>query len=91
MLPIADGSDFGGSLRNPAAWNNIYGFRPSRGRVPQGPSLEVFYDQFSTEGPMAKNVQDLALLLSIQAGYDERAPLSLKTPEGVFNEKLETD
>ena len=63
MLPIADGSDFGGSLRNPAAWNNIYGFRPSRGRVPQGPSLEVFYDQFSTEGPMAKNVQDLTLLL----------------------------
>ena len=91
MLPIADGSDFGGSLRNPAAWNNIYGFRPSRGRVPQGPSLEVFYDQFSTEGPMAKNVQDLILLLSIQAGYDERAPLSLKTPEGFFNQNLQTD
>ena len=90
MLPVADGSDFGGSLRNPAAWNNVYGLRPSRGRVPAtGP--EVFYDHFSTEGPMARNVQDLAMLLSVQAGYDQRAPLSLTTEGKVFAQSLQSN
>lgn len=82
LLPVADGSDMGGSLRNPAAWNNIYGLRPSRGRVPFGPTGEVFFEQLGTEGPMGRNVPDLAMLLSIQAGYDKRAPLSLnESPE----------
>lgn len=89
MLPVADGSDFGGSLRNPAAWNNVYGLRPSRGRVP-ALSPELFYDHFSTEGPMARNVQDLAMLLSIQAGYDARAPLSLNEDPTIFTQQLKS-
>jgi amidase len=89
MLPVADGSDMGGSLRNPAAWNNIYGMRPSRGRVPLGPSSEVFFEQLGTEGPMARNVQDLAMLLSVQAGYDERSPLSLRDSPCIFTQNLE--
>ena len=77
MLPVADGSDMGGSLRNPAAFNNVYGFRPSRGLVPQWPSQDLFYQQLGTEGPMARNVRDLTRLLATLAGYDKRAPLSL--------------
>ena len=77
MVPVADGSDFGGSLRNPAAWNNVYGFRPSQGLVPGGRSEEIFLSQMGVEGPMGRNVRDMALLLGVQAGYDRRAPLSL--------------
>lgn len=77
LLAVADGSDMGGSLRNPAAFNNVYGFRPSQGRVPAGPAPEGFVAQMGVEGPMARNVRDMALLLSVQAGYDARAPLSL--------------
>lgn len=91
MLPVADGSDMGGSLRNPAAWNNIYGLRPSRGRVPFGPTAEVFFDQLGTEGPMARNVPDLAMLLSVQAGYDKRAPLSLTDSPEKFATSLQRD
>lgn len=76
MLPFADGSDFGGSLRNPAAYNNVYGFRPSQGLVPTGPSIDVFHAQMGVEGPMARNVRDIALLLDEQAGYHPGAPLS---------------
>ncbi len=78
MMPLADGSDMGGSLRNPAAYNNIYGFRPSQGRVPAYPSSDMFMTQMATEGPMGRCVDDVALLLSVQAGYDERVPLSLE-------------
>jgi amidase len=77
MLPVADGSDFMGSLRNPAGWNNIFGFRPSQGRVPMSPAADVFISQLGTEGPMARTVQDLANLLEVQAGYDSIAPLSI--------------
>ncbi|MFC7513609.1 amidase [Herbaspirillum sp. GCM10030257] len=91
MLPVADGSDMMGSLRNPAAYNNIFGFRPSFGRVPNGPGNEVFYQQLSTEGPMARTVTDLAMLLSVQAGYDARAPLSLATDPAVFAGSLQRD
>jgi amidase len=77
MLPLADGSDMCGSLRNPAGWNNIFGFRTSPGRVPIGPSNELFLSQMGVKGPMARNVADLGLLLNAQAGYDSRAPLSL--------------
>ncbi|PSJ55624.1 amidase [Pseudaminobacter soli (ex Li et al. 2025)] len=76
MVPVADGSDFGGSLRNPAAFNNVYGLRPSQGLVPGGPMNEVFHSQIGLEGPMARNVRDMALLLDVQAGHDARAPLS---------------
>jgi amidase len=77
MLPVADGSDFMGSLRNPAGWNNVFGLRPSQGRVPLLPAADVWVAQLSTEGPMARTVQDLARLLDVQAGPDARAPLSL--------------
>ncbi|HTV68793.1 MAG TPA: amidase [Rhizobiaceae bacterium] len=76
MLPVADGSDFGGSLRNPACWNNVFGFRPSQGLVPSGPSKDDFIAQMGVEGPMGRTVADVALLLSAQAGHDPRAPLS---------------
>lgn len=77
MLPVADGSDFGGSLRNPAAWNNVVGMRPSRGRVPAVPAEDAFFQQFGTEGPMGRSVDDVARLLCTMAGWDARAPLSL--------------
>ena len=77
MLPVADGSDFMGSLRNPAAWNNVFGMRPSQGRVPAFPVNDVWVSQLGTDGPMARHVADLARLLETMAGYDARAPLSL--------------
>src|SRR5216684_1940377 len=77
MLPVADGSDFMGSLRNPAAFNNVVGFRPSFGRVPTWPSQDVWVSQLGTAGPMGRTVQDVAMLLEVQAGYDARVPLSL--------------
>jgi amidase len=77
MLPVADGSDMGGSLRNPAAFNNIVGLRPSRGRVPAVPAEDVFFQQLGTEGPMGRTTEDVARLLCTMAGWDERAPLSL--------------
>jgi amidase len=81
MLPVADGSDMGGSLRNPAAFNNVYGFRVSQDLIPMdGP--EVFYSQMPVVGPMGRSVEDLAMLLSVQAGYHARAPLSLDYPAG---------
>ncbi|MBN9070535.1 MAG: amidase [Rhizobiales bacterium] len=82
MLPLADGSDYGGSLRNPAAYNNVYGLRPSQGLVPGGPEGELFLAQIGLEGPMARGVRDLALLLDVQAGHDPRAPLSHASEKG---------
>ncbi len=87
MLPVADGGDMGGSLRNPAAFNNVFGFRPSQGRVPAD-SPDPFYGQMAVEGPMGRSVQDIAMLLSVQAGYDPRAPLSLDNPGFRFEEQL---
>jgi amidase len=80
LLPVADGSDFMGSLRNPAGWNHIFGMRPSQGRVPFGPSSDVWLDQLGTEGPMARTVTDLTKLLHVQSGHDTRVPLSLSSP-----------
>ncbi|HWK68488.1 MAG TPA: amidase [Rhizobiaceae bacterium] len=88
MVPVADGSDFGGSLRNPAAYNNVYGFRPSQGLVPAGPMNEIFLSQIGVEGPMGRNVRDMALLLGVQAGYHPAAPLS-HDGEGSYLEGLE--
>ena len=90
MVPLADGSDMCGSLRNPAAWNNIFGFRPSQGLVPGGPGGDLFMSQMGVEGPMARNVRDLALLLSVQAGYHPRSPLSLGGVDPDFPGQLET-
>jgi amidase len=80
MVPVADGSDYMGSLRNPAGWNNIFGFRPSQGRVPSWPTKDIWIAQMATDGPMGRSVGDIAALLSTQAGMDERDPGSI--PEG---------
>ncbi len=90
LLPVADGSDHGGSLRNPAAFNNVFGFRTSYGRVPaQG--LDVFYAYMGVQGPMARTVPDLAMLLSVQAGYDLRLPLSNRQDPAQFASDLRRD
>lgn len=91
MLPVADGSDMMGSLRNPAAYNNVFGFRPSQGRVPFGPTSEVFFQQMAYEGPMARTVRDLAMLLSVQAGHDPRTPLSIDQDPAIFTATLQRD
>jgi amidase len=83
MVPLADGSDMGGSLRNPASFCGVVGLRPSLGRVPEWP----LYNQWETTsvgGPMARNVGDLALLLSVIAGPDPRAPHALGDPGAAF-------
>ena len=90
MLPIADGSDFGGSLRNPASFCSVVGFRPSPGRVPTVPSRNA-WSPLSVVGPMARNVQDVALFLSAIAGPDPRAPLSIHEPGARFAEPLDRD
>ena len=77
LLPLADGSDYGGSLRNPAGWNNVFGLRPSLGRVP-GDGPDDWLTSMGVAGPMARSVADLALLLSVQAGYDARKPMMLE-------------
>ncbi|CUH47936.1 amidase [Ruegeria atlantica] len=74
MVALADGSDMMGSLRNPAAWNNVYGFRPSWGRVPPEPVGDVFLHQLSTLGPMARAPEDLGVLLDVISGPDPRHP-----------------
>jgi len=75
MLPVADGSDMMGSLRNPAAYNNVVGFRPSLGRVPKD-KQELFFDQLSIEGPMGRTVEDVICLFETMAGADAGSPLS---------------
>ncbi len=83
LVPLADGSDMGGSLRNPAAWNNLFGFRPSQGRVPFFPTEDVYSSQLGTEGPMGRTVADLLFLLAVQAGADARVPLALRDEAGL--------
>ncbi len=90
MIPIADGSDMGGSLRNPASFCNVVGLRPSPGRVPALPQRMGWFT-LSVEGPMARTVGDVALLLSVIAGPDPRAPLSLSDPGSRFGQPLARD
>ena len=73
LLPIADGSDLGGSLRNPANFNNIVALRPTVGLVPTAPNPMPFIG-FGVKGPMARSVADVAFLLSAIAGPDPRDP-----------------
>ncbi|MEY3638320.1 MAG: hypothetical protein RIR68_1453, partial [Pseudomonadota bacterium] len=84
-----DGSDFMGSLRNPAGWNHVFGMRPSQGRLPRYPVPDAFIAQLSTEGPMARTVRDLAMLLSTQTGYDARSPLSIAESGHAFTQHLD--
>ncbi|MFT5342542.1 MAG: amidase [Paracoccaceae bacterium] len=93
MTALADGSDMMGSLRNPAAWNNVYGFRPSFGRVPAEPEGDTFLHQLATHGPMARSPEDIALLLDVISGADPQqmhgypvadiAPLGAVDPKGL--------
>jgi len=85
MLPVADGSDFMGSLRNPPGWNNVLGHRPSYGRVPSGGG-ELGIDQGGVIGPIARTALDLALLLRTMSGYTPASPLSMTDdPESLTN------
>src|SRR5690242_16928948 len=79
MVALADGSDLGGSLRNPANFCNVVGLRPSPGRVPAWPVSDVA-DWLSVEGPMARTVADVALFLAVLSGPDPRVPLALDAP-----------
>jgi len=79
MICLADGSDLGGSLRNPASFCNVVGLRPSPGRVPSWPTADVL-DTMSVVGPMARTVADVALLLAAISGPDPRVPLALDAP-----------
>lgn len=88
MLPVADGSDMMGSLRNPAAYNNVFGFRPSYGCVPAA-GEELFLDHLSVWGAMGRSVADVALLMSVIAGSDARAPLSGGVEGDEFLQPLE--
>ncbi|HVW75790.1 MAG TPA: amidase [Rhizomicrobium sp.] len=89
MLPLADGSDYGGSLRNPAGWNNVCGFRTSYGVVPT--EGDAWLPSMGVTGPMARNVPDLALLLSVLAGDDPHVPLSKDGPGSRFLGDLKAD
>jgi amidase len=89
MLPVADGSDYGGSLRNPAGWNNVFGFRTSYGVVPT--EADAWLPSMGVTGPMARNVPDLALLLSVLAGDDPHVPLTKDGPGTRFLANLNAD
>ena len=90
MVPIADGSDTGGSLRNPAAFCNVVGLRTSPGRVPVWPR-ELAWTTLSVQGPMARTVADVALLLSAIAGADPRSPIAIAEPGDRFRRPLTRD
>ncbi|MCY4344851.1 MAG: amidase [Gammaproteobacteria bacterium] len=90
MLAIADGSDMGGSLRNPAAFCNVVGLRPSIGRVPEQRAFG-WLGRLSTLGPMARNVDDVALLLSAQSGYCATDPLSRMELGAAFGGSLDCE
>ena len=90
MQPIADGSDTGGSLRNPANFCNVVGFRVSPGRVPAWPNRTGWVPT-SVQGPMARTVQDAALMLSAIAGPDSRVPISIPEAGSRFLEPLDRD
>jgi amidase len=90
MLPLADGSDYGGSLRNPAGWNNVFGFRTSYGLVPAD-GRDAWLPSMGVLGPMARNIPDLAMLLAVQAGYDDRVPLSMDADAASFPARLQRD
>ncbi|XNL82517.1 amidase [Actinomadura madurae] len=90
MHPLADGGDMGGSLRNPASFCNVAGLRPSPGRVPSWP-VAAAWSTLGVQGPMAREVADVALLLSVLAGPDPRSPIALETPGSAFAAPLDGD
>jgi len=90
MAPLADGSDMGGSLRNPASFCGVVGLRPTPGRVPAWPASDP-WDPLSVDGPLGRTVPDVALLLSAQAGPHPAAPLSLRQAGSNFLEIPQVD
>lgn len=90
MMPFADGSDNGGSLRNPAAFNNVVGFRPSPGRVPEYPKAAAFTTQ-SVQGTITRDVKDAAFMMSVMSGPDSRSPISIEETNDIFLNDLEKD
>ncbi|MFJ2029390.1 amidase [Streptosporangium sp. NPDC087985] len=90
MTALADGSDMGGSLRNPASFCNVVGLRPTPGRVPS-PSPTAAWFTLGVPGPMARTVEDLALLMSVIAGFDAASPLSITESGAAFAGPLEED
>jgi len=90
MAALADGSDMGGSLRNPASFCNVVGLRPSPGRVPQWPNGAP-YNTLTVAGPMGRTVADVALMLAVMAGEDRRDPLSLASDPAEFLMPLARD
>ncbi|AOP48868.1 amidase [Streptomyces lydicus] len=90
LQPLADGSDMGGSLRNPASFCNVVGLRPTPGRVPPQPGGDL-WDTLSVPGPMGRTVADTALLLSAMAGPDPRCPIALETPGAAFRVPLDRE
>jgi amidase len=89
LVPLADGSDMGGSLRNPAGFCNVVGFRPTPGRVPSWPT-SMGWSQLSVQGPMGRTVADVALQMSVIAAPDARVPISLSDDASVFAADLPT-
>ncbi len=90
MMPIADGSDLGASLRHPASFCNVVGLRPSAGRVPIWPS-SLGWQNLSVVGPMARSARDVALLLSVMSGPDPRVPSSIAESGDAFARPLDRD
>ena len=90
LLPLASGSDLGGSLRNPANFNNIVALRPTVGLVPSTPTALPFLG-FSVKGPMARSVADVAFLLSVMAGADPRDPASYPSEPSIFSKPLDRE
>jgi amidase len=86
MVSLADGSDLGGSVRNPPSFNNVVGLRPSPGRIPDFPRLNP-WSTLPVLGPMARSVADVALMLSVMAGPDLRDPLSIAEDGRFFRER----
>jgi amidase len=84
MIPLADGSDMGGSLRNPPNFCNIVGIRPSAGRVPNAPS-RLGWQTLSVAGPVARNVTDCAFFMSVLSGFDRRSPIAIDQPGSQFS------
>lgn len=87
MVPLADGSDMGGSLRNPPNFCNVVGIRPSPGRVSNIPT-QLGWFTLSVPGPVARNVTDCAFFLSILAGFDHHSPISIDQPGDQFAQPL---
>lgn len=90
MCALSCGTDMGGSVRNPGAWNNVVGLRPSPGRIPRVPERN-FWNTLGVDGPMARTVADAALLLSVMAGTSDRTPTAIAEPGDRFRSALERD